>query len=153
MLLCLPLGFLLSAVSASLLAGFKAEGLLHSLVTAAAIGLPIMAIGYLAAGVLLFSSRMSAFQRLVAPAGRMPLTNYLASGAIGCWIFYGFGLGMLGKIGLAATNLLALGIFVGLLIFSHLWLMRFRLGPMEWVWRLMTYGRTARPFRLAEVPG
>jgi uncharacterized protein len=153
MLLCLPLGFLLSAVSASRLAGFKAEGLLHSLVTTAAIGLPIMAIGYLAAGVLLFSKRMSAFQRLIAPAGRMPLTNYLASGAIGCWIFYGFGLGMLGKIGLAATNLLALGIFVGLLVFSHLWLMRFRLGPIEWVWRVMTYGRTARLFKLAEVPG
>lgn len=146
MLVCLPLGFLLSIVGASRLAGVTADGGLYGAVTAAAIGLPIMAFGYLAAATLLFDGGFKSVQALLAPAGRMPLTNYLASGALGCFFFYGYGLGMLGKLGLAATNLLAIGIFLLLVTFSHLWLARYRLGPLEWVWRRLALGQpTASP--------
>jgi uncharacterized protein len=143
-LVCLPLGFLLSIVSASRLAGVTAEGALFGVVSAAAIGLPIMAFGYLAAATLLFDRGFNPVQALLAPAGRMPLTNYLASGAIGCFFFYGYGLGMLGKLGLAATNLLAIGIFLLLAVISHLWLARYRLGPLEWAWRRAALGQPAR---------
>jgi len=145
MLVCLPLGFLLSIVSASRLAGVTADGALYGAVTAAAIGLPIMAFGYLAAATLLFDRGFNSVQELLAPAGRMPLTNYLASGAIGCFFFYGYGLGMLGKLGLAETNLLAIGIFLLLVAFSHFWLARYRLGPFEWVWRRLVLGQPAQP--------
>ena len=141
MWVCLPLGFALSIITSSRLAGLTAEGALYGAVTAATIGLPIMAIGYLAAATLLFDRGFKSVQRLLAPAGRMPLTNYLASGVIGCFFFYGYGLGMLGKLGLAATNLLAIGIFLLLVAFSHLWLARYRIGPMEWVWRRLAQGR------------
>lgn len=140
-LICLPGGFALSAISASRLAGLSAEGAVYGLVTAAAIGLPVMAFGYLAATTLLFSRGFQAMQRMLAPAGRMPLTNYLASGAIGCFIFYGYGLGMLGQLGLAATNLLAISIFLALVLVSHLWLACYPQGPLEWAWRRLAYGR------------
>jgi len=147
---CLPAGLLLSAVGASRLAGVPAPGPLYGLVTAAAIGSTILAFAWLAGLALLFAHGLHGLQRLLAPAGRMALTNYLASGAIGCFIFYAYGLGLLGTIGLVATNLLGVGIFAGLLGFSRLWLARFRLGPAEWLWRRLTYGRPAPPMRLAE---
>jgi uncharacterized protein len=145
MLVCLPLGLALSIVTSSRLAGFTAEGALYGAVTAAAVGLPIMALGYLAAATLWFDKGFKSIQRLLAPAGRMPLTNYIASGVIGCFFFYGYGLGMLGKLGLAATNLFAIGIFVALVAFSHLWLARNSQGPLEWAWRKLTYGRLFQP--------
>lgn len=139
-IVCIPVGLALSVISASRLAGFNAEGLLYGLVTAASIGLPLTAFGYLAGLALLFSRGFGWLQALLAPAGRMALTNYLLSGAIGCWFFYGYGLGKLGSLGLAEINLFALLIFAGLLAFSHAWLSRFALGPCEWIWRSLSYG-------------
>lgn len=150
---CIPLGLLLSLVSASRFAGLRAEGAIYGLVTAASAGAPILAFGYLAAAAQLFETGCRRLQRLLAPVGRMTLTAYLASGAIGCWFFYGFGLATLGKIGLAATNLLAVAVFLGLLTFSHMWLKRFRLGPAEYAWRLMTYGPRAPRLRPAPAQG
>ena len=70
----------------------------------------------------------------------MALTNYLASGAIGTYCFYGYGLGLLGKLNIAGITLFALALYFGLLAFSHAWLSIFRIGPIEWVWRAFTYG-------------
>ncbi len=90
--------------------------------------------------ILLASKRIS--QMVFAPLaylGRMTLTNYLMQSLICVFIFYGFGLGYLGKINLAGVLALTLIIYTLQVVFSYFWLKRFRFGPMEWFWRRLTY--------------
>ena len=143
---CIPTGLVLSLVHASRLAGVEADGAMHGVVTAAFVGLPILALGYMAALALLFARQARGLQAFLSPAGRMALTNYLMSGAIGGWIFYGYGLGALHAFDFAGLNLLAVTLFLLLTLFSHFWLSRFRFGPAEWLWRSLTYG-TIQPMR------
>ncbi|BDD11908.1 transporter (plasmid) [Fulvitalea axinellae] len=71
--------------------------------------------------------------------GKMSLTNYVTQGFLGPFFFYGFGLGMWRYFG--ATWCLMLGfLFFGLqLYFSHRWCQKFHYGPIEWLWRALTY--------------
>jgi uncharacterized protein len=77
----------------------------------------------------------------MAIAGRMPLTNYLMQTLLATFIFYGWGLGYWGKAGPALDLVLAIGIFFALQVpLSYYWLRRFEMGPMEYLWRRLTYG-------------
>ena len=79
-----------------------------------------------------------------ATAGRMPLTNYLMQTLIATTLFYGWGFGLWGKVGNALDLVLAIGIFFIVQVpLSKWWLARHELGPMEWLWRRLTYGRPA----------
>jgi uncharacterized protein len=78
---------------------------------------------------------------LFATAGRMPLTNYLMQTAIATTLFYGWGFGLWGKVGPALDLVLAVAIFFLVQVpLSYWWLKRFELGPMEYLWRRLTYG-------------
>jgi uncharacterized protein len=78
----------------------------------------------------------------LAAAGRMPLTNYLLQSVLCTAIFYGWGLGLWGRTGAAQQLGLALAIFFALQVpLSILWFRRFAYGPMEYVWRVLSYGR------------
>ena len=80
----------------------------------------------------------------VATAGRMPLTNYLMQTLIATALFYGWGLGLWGKVGPALDLVLAIGIFFAVQVpLSKWWLQRFEMGPMEWLWRKLTYGHAS----------
>ena len=79
----------------------------------------------------------------VAPAGRMPLTTYIAQSAICAPLFYGWGLGWAGRIGGPALLAIALAIFAIEVALCHLWLARFRFGPLEWVYRRFSDARVA----------
>jgi uncharacterized protein len=89
-------------------------------------------------------AQLPAWQRLFAPiaaAGRMPLTNYLMQTLIATTIFYGWGFGVWGRMGPALGLALAFAIFFMIQVpLSLWWLKRFDMGPMEWVWRYLTYG-------------
>lgn len=87
-----------------------------------------------------------------APVGRMALTNYLAQGLIYAFVLFGVGpgLGLAGRIGSAAVLAICIAFFAFQTAFSHWWLARYRFGPMEWVWRTLTYGE--RPIMLRAVP-
>lgn len=76
---------------------------------------------------------------LLAPAGKMALTNYLMQSLIGSLVFYGYGLGLWQQWGRAELALFVMSVFIAQIIFSHLWLRYFRYGPMEWLWRSLTY--------------
>jgi uncharacterized membrane protein YeiB len=76
--------------------------------------------------------------RVLAPLGRMALTNYLSHSIIGTLYFYGYGLGHWG-MGRAAQVLFVAVVITLQVIFCHWWLARFRYGPMEWLWRAITY--------------
>ena len=143
---CLPLGLLLSVVHGTRRLGIPARGAAYAAVTTAYAGLAIMAFGYVALFALLLAGKGQRVHRALSPAGRMALTCYLASNAIGSFVTYGWGLGMMGRMNGTALNLLAIAIYAGLCVFSALWLSAFRFGPAEWVWRLLTYG-TVQPMR------
>ena len=84
------------------------------------------------------------FQRLFIPYGRMSLTNYILQSIIGVSLFYGFGLGLYRYTGATVCLLIALGIFTLQLLFSRWWLERHRQGPLEWVWKKLTWLGTKR---------
>ena len=76
--------------------------------------------------------------RHFAPAGRMALTIYIAQSVIGTTFFYGYGLGWWG-MARAWQLVFVVVAFAALLAFAHVWLSRFRYGPLEWLWRAATY--------------
>ena len=150
--IALPLGLVLSVLHATASFGWEPGMPLAALVSASYLGLPLMAFGYIAMFALLLQRRAQWLVRLLAPAGRMALTNYLVSGILGALVFHGYGLGLMGKLSMTAMNLLAIGIFLALLAFSHAWLRWFRYGPVEWLWRTLSYGRAPRMRREQLVP-
>ena len=85
-----------------------------------------------------YSLDRSVFHHL-QPVGRMALTNYLFQSIIAVIFFYGIGFGFYGQLGLGATCLIAILLFGMQIVFSRLWLNRYRFGPMEWLWRILTY--------------
>ena len=96
-------------------------------------------LGYVGLVVLmLHSNGIFSKIRVLAPAGRMALTNYLTQSLISTFIFYGYGLGHWGLS--RAWQVVYVAVFFSLQVaFSHWWLSRYRYGPMEWVWRAFTY--------------
>ena len=74
-------------------------------------------------------------------AGRMSLSNYIFQSVACTLLFYSYGLGLYGRVGPALGVVMALGLFALQAWLSVLWSRRFRLGPLEWVWRAVTYGR------------
>lgn len=83
---------------------------------------------------------LSIWKWLAAP-GRMALTNYIGQSVIGMFLFYGIGLGWGSTIGLLQTEVIVLAVFLFQMLFSRLWLSGFKFGPLEWIWRMLTYGK------------
>lgn len=83
--------------------------------------------------------------RVLAAPGRMALTNYIGQSVIGFILFYGVGFGLGASFGLGATELVAAGVFLFEVVFSRMWLTLFRFGPLEWIWRMLTYGKWLDP--------
>jgi uncharacterized protein len=103
---------------------------------------PILSLGYGAA--LTLWAQTPAVQRLLRPmamTGRMALTNYLLQSLFGTVLFAGDGLGLAGKVSPTVAIALAAAIFSAQMALSCWWLAHFRFGPMEWLWRTVTYGR------------
>ncbi len=73
--------------------------------------------------------------------GRMPLSNYLFQSIVCTTIFYSYGLGLYGKVGPALGLVLTIIIFTIQIFISKYWLKRYQFGPMEWIWRSLTYGK------------
>lgn len=85
--------------------------------------------------------------RWLVPLGRMALTNYLAQSLLGIALFYGCGVNLgprYGMAGILAACVLVLTLQVG---WSRWWLQRFQYGPIEWLWRWATYGERPRMCR------
>jgi uncharacterized protein len=85
------------------------------------------------------SDRLRALSTRLAAVGRMALTNYLMHTVICTLIFRGHGLGLFGQCSRLELFGILLGIWLFQLWLSPLWLARFRLGPMEYLWRAVTY--------------
>jgi uncharacterized protein len=78
----------------------------------------------------------------LAPVGQMAFTNYIAQSLIMTVIFYGGrGLGLYGDVSRDALFAIVAGIWALQLIWSPLWLSHFKMGPLEWVWRRLSYAK------------
>ncbi len=96
---------------------------------------------YVGSVVLLFWSKPQGWLAKLAPLGKMGLTTYLVQSAFGVLVFYGFGLGLLGDLGVATCVALGIVFFFVQAFAAHVWLRYFNLGPVEWLWRSLTYFR------------
>ncbi len=92
---------------------------------------------------------------VLQPVGQMALTNYLMQSFICATLFYGIGFGLAGQLSRIDVYYIVIVIWIFQIIFSHIWMAYFHFGPMEWLWRSLTYWRR-QPFRkrsLEVVPG
>lgn len=96
-------------------------------------------LGYVGLVVLMLHSQTAfSFIRVLGPAGRMALTNYLAQSLVCAIYFYGYAMGHWG-MPRAQQVLFVFVVYAAQVAFSHWWLSRFLYGPMEWLWRGFTY--------------
>ena len=114
------------------------------LFTLQSLALPLLSLGYVSTVVLWWQNPV--WQRRLLPfsyVGRMALTNYLLQSLICTTIFYSYGLGLYGRVGPLADLFIGIAIYGLQIPFSRWWLSTHRYGPMEWVWRRLTYGTVA----------
>lgn len=83
---------------------------------------------------------------LMRPVGQMAFTNYLMQSLLVGLFFYGIGFGMFGKLERHEIYYVVAATWALQIIWSHLWLKFFRFGPLEWLWRSLTYWKK-QPFR------
>jgi uncharacterized protein len=93
----------------------------------------------------LFSLRLRPLQAL----GRMAFTGYLMQSILGALLFSGFGLALWGRLSLTELWLAAAVIWAIEIAFATAWLSLFSMGPFEWIWRSLTYGRRPGAFMLS----
>ena len=130
-------------VLASLLATYPSPGLerdpFQTAMALMMIGNLPACLGYVSMIVLMLHSRgVFSNVRVLAPLGRMALTNYLTHSLVCSLYFYGYagGNGPMHRATQVGFVFLVIALQV---VFCHLWLARFRFGPMEWLWRAITY--------------
>ena len=101
---------------------------------------------------LLLLTQCEAWRRRLAPlatVGRMALSNYLLQSLICTMIFYSYGLALFCKVRPSLGLLFTIVIFLVQIPLSVWWLRRFQFGPIEWLWRSLTYWQR-QPMRVAE---
>ncbi len=103
--------------------------------------------GWIGVVMLLFKSgRLNGFVGALAAVGRMAFTNYIGQTVICTALFYGWGLGLFGYVDRTGQMLIVAAVFLLQLTVSPLWLYYFRYGPLEWLWRSLSYG-SVQPLR------
>jgi len=110
---------------------------------------PLQVLGHFLTTLAYGSAIVLAFQtaigrRILSPlqnVGRMALTAYLGQSLIATTLFYGYGFGLGKSLSSVGVIGVAVGIYAILIPSSWLWFRYFRLGPLEWIWRSITYGR------------
>jgi uncharacterized protein len=103
---------------------------------------PILCLGYASAMTLSFMRNPDRkIYGYFSKVGKMALTNYLSQSLVLTFLSYGWGIGLALKLdGFQVLGICAL-LYISQVILSGLWLSRFRYGPLEWLWRCITYWR------------
>ncbi len=105
------------------------------------------ALGYIAVINLLINHGLFiSIQKRLAAVGRMAFTNYIVQSLIATFIFYGFGLGLFAQVERGQQLIIVLAIWLLQLWYSPFWLKKYSFGPLEWLWRSLTYWQK-QPFR------
>ena len=99
-------------------------------------------LAYASALILLTTRGLGMVRRIFAPVGRMAFTNYLSQTLIMTTLFsMPWGPRLMGQVDYPGQWAIVAAIWALQLIWSPLWLSRFRMGPLEWLWRRLSYGR------------
>ncbi|HSG28665.1 MAG TPA: DUF418 domain-containing protein [Candidatus Krumholzibacterium sp.] len=110
-------------------------------------GGPLVSMGHIGLAMIMCKAGVLGWLRnSLSAVGRMALTNYLSHTVICTTLFYGYGFGLYGRLGRAELYWVVLAVWAVQMTVSPVWLRFFRFGPVEWVWRSLTYGRR-QPFR------
>lgn len=112
----------------------------HSLLYAVSV-IPLAIVFIIGICLLYLQSPKSVVFRWLAAPGRMALSCYISHSLIGILLFYGLGFSLGTSLGLVYIELIALVVFFIQIIVCRIWLNYFRFGPLEWLWRMLTYGR------------
>jgi uncharacterized protein len=103
---------------------------------------PIIMMGWIGAVMLLCKAgRLKPLTLCLGAVGQMALTNYLMQSVLCHLIFYGTGLGLVDKVDIPTQIAITLAIWIVQLLYSPIWLALYRFGPVEWLWRSLSYGR------------
>ncbi|WP_449538962.1 DUF418 domain-containing protein [Ferdinandcohnia sp. Marseille-Q9671] len=103
------------------------------------IGAPLLSVGYIFLFSIIYTRGESTILSLFENVGRLSMTNYLCQSIISTTIFYGYGFGLFGKIGVLNGILLGILIYLIQIILSHYYLKVWKIGPFEKVMRIGTY--------------
>jgi uncharacterized protein len=93
-------------------------------------------------GTIMLASKVAVLiplTRRLAAVGRMAFTNYIMHTAVCTTLFYGHGFGLIGKVSRVGQFAIVLVIWAVQLVASPIWLCYFLFGPLEWLWRSLTY--------------
>jgi uncharacterized protein len=142
---CIPVGLIVNVYVTTVKAVFPPGTVTLWGWSAGVLFLPgshILSAGYVSGLALLFMHedwrrRLSPF----AAVGRMALTDYLMQSVVCTLFFYHYTTGLYGRIGPAIGLIPTVILYGAQVVFSNWWLKRYRFGPMEWLWRGMTYGK------------
>lgn len=105
----------------------------------------LMALGYIGIVMLIAKASSNGFLiKRLAEIGRMSLSNYIIISVLCSFIFYGQGLALIGDVDRSLQAVFVLGIWVFVAVFSSIWLAYFKFGPLEWLWRTLTYGKVQK---------
>ncbi|NOQ25035.1 MAG: DUF418 domain-containing protein [Bacteroidales bacterium] len=100
-----------------------------------------LTLAYISAVTLLYNKNIRVnLLKPLAPVGQMALTNYLLQSIVFTWVFYGQGLGLIGQKSTVLLLLIGIVFFSIQVIVSKWWMSKFKFGPAEWLWRVLTYG-------------
>jgi uncharacterized protein len=91
--------------------------------------------------VLHHSSALTWLTGSLAAAGRLALSNYILQSVVCTFLYYSYGLALYGTVGPAMGVAVAIAVFAFQLVVSTWWSRRFTLGPIEWLWRSVSYGQ------------
>jgi len=143
LLIGLPANYLLAQYMASPDTGYyrlKIDGWHQTI--AYAFGVAPLALAYV--GLLMLGFQTAIGHKLllaISPVGKMAFSNYIMHSLIGNFVFLSIGLNFGGKVGPVYYTLFAIVVWILQIIGSTIWLKYFNFGPIEWVWRSLTYGK------------
>jgi uncharacterized protein len=107
-----------------------------------AFGVAPLALAYVSGFMLCFQTALGKkIMTITAPVGKMAFSNYMTHSLVCNFIFLGAGLGYGGQLGTFYLTVFGLSLFTLQIIISTFWLKYFNFGPVEWVWRSLTYGK------------
>jgi len=105
-----------------------------------ALGVAPLALAYTGLLMLGFQTKIGhKLLMVISPVGKMAFSNYITHSLIGNFVFLSAGLGYMGQVGPIYLTLFAILVFGLQIVFSTIWLKYFHYGPVEWVWRSLTY--------------
>ena len=81
---------------------------------------------------------------ILAPYGRMSLTDYITQSIVGSFLYYGYGMALHTVCGHTYSFLVGIAMLMAQMLFAHWWFRHFRRGPLETIWHRLTWIGTRR---------